>query len=536
MGFKMANKAPMKEEKPPEKRRVNGFHPKENGYMTSESDAVKPKSVEFHEEFEETPLMVAVLTYIGYFVLVVFGYLRDFMRNYGIEKSKTGKELGNEGFVPLYADFESFYTRNLYIRIRDCWNRPIASVPGSHISIVDRQTDDYGWSFRFDGNQTKALNLGSYNYLGFAENEGACAESAEQAVIESGLASCSTRHEYGTLDIHVELEKMVARFLGKESAMVFGMGFATNSTNIPILVGKGDLIISDELNHSSLVLGARLANAKIKVFKHNDIKSLEKILKDSVVQGQPRTHRPWKKILIIVEGVYSMEGSLVRLPEIVALKKKYKAYLYLDEAHSIGAIGKTGRGVAEYFGVNTDDIDIMMGTFTKSFGAAGGYIAASEKIINHIRASSHSAAYASSMSPPVVQQIYTSMKIIMGEDGTDRGRQRIRALAENTKYFRTRLKEMGFIIYGHDASPVVPLLLYMPAKIAAFGREMLKRKIGVVVVGFPATPIIESRARFCLSAAHTRKMLDEALEAIDEVGDILQLKYSRKPKPLKSSN
>ncbi|XP_031560266.1 serine palmitoyltransferase 2-like [Actinia tenebrosa] len=530
MGFKMASRNKILEEKPPEKRPVNGYHTKENGYVPRRNGEVKKDAVEFHEEFEETPLLVAVLTYIGYFVLVVFGYLRDFMRNYGIEKSKTSKEYANEGFVPLYSDFESFYTRNLYVRIRDCWNRPIGSVPGAQIDIVDRATDNYGWTFRFPGTQTKALNLGSYNYLGFAENEGLCADSAETAVKENGIAACSTRHEFGTLDIHVELEKMVARFVGKESAMVFGMGFATNSTNIPILVGPGDLIISDELNHSSLVLGARLANAKIKVFRHNDMKSLENILRTSVVQGQPRTHRPWKKILIIVEGVYSMEGSLVRLPEIVELKKKYKAYLYLDEAHSIGAIGPTGRGVAEHFGVNTADIDIMMGTFTKSFGAAGGYIAASKDIVSHIRACSHSAAYACSMSPPVVQQIYTSMKIILGEDGTNKGMQRIKTLADNTKYFRCRLKEMGFIIYGHDASPVVPLLLYMPAKIAAFGREMLKRNIGVVVVGFPATPIIESRARFCLSAAHTREMLDKALEAIDEVGDILQLKYSRKLK------
>ncbi|XP_001635053.2 serine palmitoyltransferase 2 [Nematostella vectensis] len=523
----MAAEGVQRDEKPPKNRQKNGYHPVGNGHIPNGIPQKGSKVKEFHEEFEETPLIVAVLTYIGYFVLVVFGYMRDFMRKHGLEKSKTAKEKGNKGFVPLYADFESFYTRNLYTRIRDCWNRPICSVPGAQIELVDRVSDDYGWTFNFTGTKTKALNLGSYNYLGFAENEGLCADEAEKSVHKNGIAVCSARHEFGTLDIHIELENMVARFVGKESAMVFGMGFATNSTNIPVLVSKGDLIISDELNHSSLVLGARLSGATIKVFKHNDIKSLENKLRTSVVQGQPRTHRPWRKILIIVEGVYSMEGSLVRLPEIVALKKKYKAYLYLDEAHSIGAVGPTGRGVSEYFGVNPADIDIMMGTFTKSFGAAGGYIASSKEIINHIRGCSHSAAYASSMSPPVTLQIYTSMKIILGEDGTNLGKQRIQALAENTRYFRRRLKELGFIIYGHDESPVVPLLLYMPAKIAAFGREMLKRKIGVVVVGFPATPIIESRARFCLSAAHTREMLDQALAAIDEVGDILQLKYSR---------
>lgn len=258
------------------------------------------------------------------------------------------------------------------------------------------------------------------------------------------------------------------------------------------------------------------------------MQSLEKLLRDAIVQGQPRTHRPWRKILILVEGIYSMEGSIVRLPEVIALKKKYKAYLYLDEAHSIGALGPSGRGVVDYFGLDPRDVDIMMGTFTKSFGGAGGYIGGTKILIDYLRKHSHSTAYATSMSPPVAEQIITSMKCIMGEDGCSLGRERVEQLAENTRYFRRRLTEMGFIIYGNSDSPVVPLMLYMPAKIGAFGREMLKRNIGVVVVGFPATPIIESRARFCVSAAHTKEMLDEALGRISEVGDLLQLKYSRR--------
>ncbi|XP_044163019.1 serine palmitoyltransferase 2-like isoform X2 [Acropora millepora] len=433
-----------------------------------------------------------------------------------------------KGFVPLYSDFESFYTRNMYTRVRDCFNRPIGSVPGAEIELLDRKSHDYNWTFRYPGTTTKALNLASYNYLGFAENSGPCAEAAEQAVRRYGLAACSARNEYGTLTIHQELEALVARFVGKPAAVVFGMGFATNAGNIPTLVGKGSLIISDELNHTSLILGARLSGAKIKVFKHNDMKSLEKILRESVTQGQPRTHRAWKKILILVEGVYSMEGSIVRLPEVVALKKKYKAYLFLDEAHSIGALGPNGRGVTDFFGVDPADVDIMMGTFTKSFGAAGGYIAASEKIINHIKGRSHSATYASFMSPPVVMQVISSMKIIMGEDGTDKGKKRITALAQNCKYFRTRVKQQGYIVYGHDASPVVPILLYLPSKTVAFSREMLERNIAVVIVGFPAVPLVEARARICLSASHTREMLDKAIEAIDEVGGVLRLRYSRR--------
>ncbi|XP_072129392.1 serine palmitoyltransferase 2 [Mobula birostris] len=483
----------------------------------------------FNQSFEETPMLVAVLTYMGYGILTLFGYLRDFLRAWKIEKCHHATEREEQkDFVPLYQDFENFYTRNLYMRIRDSWNRPICSVPGAKFDIMERVSYDYNWTFKFTNKIIKdVLNMGSYNYLGFAECHGYCADAATKATIQYGVGICSSRQEIGNLDKHEELEKLVARFLGVDAAMAFGMGFATNSMNIPALVGKGCLILSDELNHASLVLGARLSGATIRVFKHNNMQSLDKLLKDAIVHGQPRTRRPWKKILIVVEGIYSMEGSIVRLPEIVALKKKYKAYLYLDEAHSIGALGPTGRGVVEYFDLNPKDVDVMMGTFTKSFGAAGGYIGGKKELVDYLRSYSHSTVYATSLSAPVAEQIIASMKCIMGEDGTTLGQTRVQQLAENTRYFRRRLKEMGFIIYGNDDSPVVPLMLYMPAKIGAFGREMLKRNVGVVVVGFPATPIIESRARFCVSAAHTREMLDTALKVIGEVGDLLQLKYSR---------
>ncbi|XP_030069829.1 serine palmitoyltransferase 2 [Microcaecilia unicolor] len=483
----------------------------------------------FNEAFEETPMLVAVLTYMGYGILTLFGYLRDFLRAWKIEKCHNATEREEQkDFVSLYQDFENFYTRNLYMRIRDSWNRPICSVPGAKMDVMERFTDDYNWTFKYTGKVIHGvMNMGSYNYLGFAQNTGVCEEAASKVLKQYGAGVCSTRQEMGNLDKHVDLEKLVARFLGVEAAITYGMGFATNSMNIPALVSKGCLILSDELNHASLVLGARLSGATIRIFKHNNMTSLEKLLRDAIVNGQPRTHRPWRKILIIVEGIYSMEGSIVRLPEVIALKKKYRVYLYLDEAHSIGALGPTGRGVVEYFGLDPRDVDIMMGTFTKSFGAAGGYIGGSKELIDYLRVHSHSTVYATSMSPPVAQQIICSMKSIMGEDGTSYGQNCVQQLAENTRYFRRRLMEMGFIIYGNSDSPIVPLMLYMPSKIGAFGREMLKRSIGVVVVGFPATPIIESRARFCVSAAHTREMLDIALKVIDEVGDLLQLKYSR---------
>ncbi|KAG5830971.1 hypothetical protein ANANG_G00298930 [Anguilla anguilla] len=394
---------------------------------------------------------------------------------------------------------------------------------------MERVSDDYNWTFRLTGRTIEnVINMGSYNYLGFAENNASFLRTVADTTDEYGLGVCSTRQEMGNLSIHAELEELVAQFVGAESAMTFGMGFATNSMNIPALVGKGCLILSDELNHTSLILGARLSGATIRVFKHNNMQSLERMLREAVSSGQPRTHRPWRKILILVEGIYSMEGSIVRLPEIVALKKRYKAYLYLDEAHSIGAVGRTGRGVTELLGVDPSDVDVLMGTFTKSFGASGGYIAGKKELVDYLRAHSHSAVYAAAMSPPVAEQINRAMKCIMGLDGTTIGIERVRKLAENTRYLRRRLQEMGFIIYGPRDSPVVPLLLYMPGKVGAFSRAMLERKIGVVVVGFPATPIGEARARFCVSAAHTKDMLDEVLSALDELGDYLVLKFSRR--------
>jgi serine palmitoyltransferase len=161
--------------------------------------------------------------------------------------------------------------------------------------------------------------------------------------------------------VHVQLEREVAAFVGKPAALVFGMGFATNSLTLPVLVrGKGTLVVSDALNHSSIVNGVRGSAARVKVFRHNQPEHLERVLRAAIAEGQPRTHRPWNKILIVVEGIYSMEGEVCRLAEIVAIKKKYKAYLYLDEAHSIGAMGRSGRGVAEHLGVDPADIDIMV--------------------------------------------------------------------------------------------------------------------------------------------------------------------------------
>ena len=412
------------------------------------------------------------------------------------------------------------------MRINDCFARPVTGVPGRYITLIDRKSDDFNTTFKFTGTTTETLNMSSYNYLGFAQSDGPCADAVEETIKKHGVGLASPRNDVGTSDLHVEVEELIARFVGKPSAMVFSMGFGTNATAFPALIGKGCLVISDELNHASIRFGTRLSGAMIEMFKHNDVKDLERLLREVISQGQPRTHRPWKRILVVVEGLYSMEGSVVNLPGIVALKKKYKFNLFVDEAHSIGAMGPRGRGVCDYFGIDPSEVDILMGTLTKSFGANGGYIAGDKAMIDKLRLTNAGCIYGETVAPAVLTQISTSLKIITGELVPGQGEERLQRLAFNSRYLRLGLKRLGFIVYGHDDSPIVPVMLYHPAKISAFSHEMLKRKISVVVVGYPATPLVSARARFCLSAAHTKDDLDRLLEACNEVGDAIDVKFS----------
>ena len=282
--------------------------------------------------------------------------------------STTGRNYPSDDFTryaPLLKSWENFYTRRLYHRIQDCFNRPIASRPSAIISVLERVS--------FDGNKTmsvlgklsnlndtacetsyqsgqhynetpdgrvvrKCLNLGSYNYLGFADDWDVTCRTDVIGSLQSLPSSVgSSRLEFGTTSLHRKVEKIVSTFVGKEDALVLNMGFNTNATIIPTLTSRGDLIVSDELNHTSIVNGARASGAAIRTFRHNDSNDLELILREAIVYGQPRTRRPWNRILVVVEGIYSMEGEYCDLRNVVKVCKKYGAYVYLDEAHSIGA-------------------------------------------------------------------------------------------------------------------------------------------------------------------------------------------------------
>jgi serine palmitoyltransferase len=474
--------------------------------------------------YDRIPYIVALTTYFSYAIVICFGYLKDFIG----KLFRREKFLVPKGYARLLSDFEDFYTRRLYSRIRDCWSRPVCSAPGAYIDVMLRDVINYGEELRINGKIKRCLNLGSYNYLGYADVPGGVDDQVLRALDKYGIASCGTPNDTGYTDVHARLESLVAEFLHQPAALVMGMGFATNAQIIPCLVGPGCLIFSDELNHASIVVGARASGAKIKIFRHNNARDLERQLRLCIAEGQPRTHRPWKKILIIVEGIYSMEGEICPLEEIIRVKQKYKCYLFLDEAHSIGALGATGRGVPEYWNISHSEVDILMGTFTKSFGAVGGYIAGSRELIDHVRNSSPGCLYSSSMSSVCAQHILFALEQVMGKDKTNIGREKIVRLRENSIMFRRRLIELGIQVYGDPGSPVIPIMLYPPAKIAAFSRECLARGLAVVVVGFPATPLLLSRARICLSAAHTKEDLEYALHVIEQVAELIQIKYNSK--------
>jgi len=423
---------------------------------------------------------------------------------------------------------ELFYINNCYGNIEDAFNRPVYGPPDAWINVSVREPESskgYFRRLRCTGRTQRVLNLGSYNYLGFGGVNEYCTPAVEEALEKYPVSTGSPSQELGQLPVHAELEDFVARFVGKEAALVVGMGFATNSTIIPALVGAGDLILSDSLNHNSIVEGARLSGAKVQPFRHNDAAHLEVLLQRACESQQPQ----WGRVMVVVEGIYSMEGELSRLPEIVAVAKRYGAAVYLDEAHSIGAVGATGRGVCEELGVDPADVDVMMGTFTKSFGAVGGYVAASAEIVAAVRLAAVGSTEAVSMAPACVVQCLTALRVIAGEDGTDIGAQKLKQLRENSAFFRAGLEAMGLEVLGENPSPIMPVMLYQPYKISDFSRLAFERKLAVVVVGYPATPLFYPRVRFCISAAHSRADLQMALDAVSEIADILCLRFKRAP-------
>lgn len=452
-----------------------------------------------------------------FFIAVVIGHIRDQMGKIFTPWRYRIYFESECGEPPIFTTFDSFFIRRLYRRISDCWNRPIHGVPGRTIEIYERYTGDYNETFELTGNKIKALNVGSYNYLDFAQKSGPIFDAVEASVDKYDIGKAFPTADYEQNSICQTLEKELAEFLYLEDAVVFSMGYGTNLNAIALLMDDC-LIFSDEKNHMSLIMGMKLTKSKIVIFKHNDLSDLERKLRFQITQGTPEIHQPWKRIFVVVEGMYSMEGTIVNLKKLVELKKQYKFYIYMDEAHSIGAMGQTGRGICEYHGIDHREVDILMGTFTKSFGGFGGYIASSKKVVDFLRVNSDFSRYGEQMSPIVCVQILESLRILKTDT------ERINRLHENTRRMRKAMKYLNFHLIGDDDSPIVPLLIPSPGKIAEFSRLCLECGIAVVVVGYPATPVLLNRVRLCMSSAHTKEDVDQIITSIDKIGNLIGMK------------
>ncbi|RNF17332.1 putative serine palmitoyltransferase [Trypanosoma conorhini] len=490
--------------------------------VTATQGTQPPQQEENHDKEEEECSLLARIS-----LFVSFGLLGLFSIFYELYYRLFQKEKGREGYAPLMKSFDGYWQRHFYRRLRDCFNYPIDSRPSRVIGVMERVSHDGNQTFSLTGNILPCVNLSSYNYLGFASDVPGITRQVLDSIDRYGIASCSSPQVAGQHTPIATLERAFADFLGKEDAIVCGMGFGTNFRGLPALFGRDSLVLSDSLNHSSLVNGIRMSGARLKVFKHNQFRQLETLLREAVVLGRNPNgeYVPWTRIIIIVEGIYSMEGEIVDLPRVVALKKKYGALLFVDEAHSIGAIGRTGRGVTEHYGVDTKDVDILMGTFTKSFGSIGGYLAGEQKVIDYLRTHSSIALHCDTLAPPCAQQVLAALDVIVGRDGTDIGRKRIHQLKENSQFLRQGLIAQGFTVLGNDASPVVPVMLYHTGKLSVMARECLRRGLAIVIVGYPATPLLGGRVRFCVSAAHTREDLQLTLDVMGELAKVVHIQY-----------
>lgn len=348
-------------------------------------------------------------------------------------------------------------------------------------------------------NGKKVLMFGSNSYLGLT-NHPKVIEAAVAATKKYGTGCAGSRFLNGTLDIHIALEDRLAKFVGKDEAIIYSTGFQVNLGVASCLTGREDYILWDELDHASIIEGCRLSLSKKIKYKHNDMESLEKKL---------QMCDPDKVKLIITDGVFSMEGDVANLPKICELAKKYNAAVYVDEAHGIGVFGNQGRGTCDHFGV-TKDVDLIMGTFSKSFAALGGFIATDSVTANYLRHNSRSYIFSASITPASTAAVNAALDIMESEP------ERIEHLWKVTNYALERFRNIGCEI-GHTSTPIIPLFIRDNDKTFAVTRDLLEDGIFVNPVVSPAVPSQDTLIRFSLMATHTIEQVDRALECIQKV-------------------
>ena len=349
----------------------------------------------------------------------------------------------------------------------------------------------------------RTIMLGSNNYLGLTSHPEVKAAGA--AAMETYGSGCSgSRFLNGTLELHLALERELAAFLHKDDAVTFGTGFQSNLGILSTIAGRGDVIFCDKENHASIYDGCRLSYAETVRYRHSDMQDLE----DRLRQADENAGK-----LIVTDGVFSMSGEICRLPEIVALARRYGARVMVDDAHGLGVLGKTGRGTAEYFGLE-DEVDIIMGTFSKSLASIGGYMAAARDVVEYVRVNSRPFIFSASMTPAAVCCARTALSILQREP------QRVARLAELSAYMRRRLKERGVAIIESE-TPIVPIYTYENERTFEACRLLLERGVYVNPVIAPAAPAGQCLIRTSCTATHTEALLDEAAETIAQVLSLL---------------
>jgi glycine C-acetyltransferase len=360
--------------------------------------------------------------------------------------------------------------------------------------------DQQGPLCHYDGREV--INLASNNYLGLCDDP-RLVEASVAATKKFGAGSGAVRTIAGTMRIHMELEEKIARFKGVEACVVFQSGFTANAGTVSSILGKEDFILSDELNHASIIDGARLSRAKIKVFRHKDVAHAEELLKE--VQNEPG------RKLVITDGVFSMDGDIGPVGELAALCERYGAIMMVDDAHASGVLGRNGRGSVDHFGC-TQRVDVQVGTLSKAIGALGGYVCGSRDLIDYLYHRARPFLFSTSHPPGVAASCIAAFDILESEP------QRIERLWSNTRYFQQQLADAGFDIGGRTTpkseTPITPILVGDGRKTMEFSRALFEQGLMATGIAFPTVPEGKARVRCIMTSEHKRQQIDRALEIL----------------------
>lgn len=371
-------------------------------------------------------------------------------------------------------------------------------------NIVRTIGSSQGAWFVVDGK--KVLNLCSNNYLGFA-NHPKLKDAAKRAIDKYGIGPGAVRSIAGTMDLHLELEEKLAKFKGVEKSLSLQSGLNSNAATIPALVvTPDDVIFSDELNHASIIDGCRLTKARRAVYPHLDASGLEDQLKKEAKA---------RRKLIVTDGVFSMDGDVAPLPDIVELTERYEAILMVDDAHGEGVLGDHGRGIADHFGLH-GRVDIEMGTLSKAFGVVGGYLAGKGDAIEFLRQKARPFLFSSAVTPPDVAACIAAIEILQESD------EPLKRLWDNAKYFKEKMSSFGFDI-GKSQTPITPVMLGEAGVAWDFSKKLFEENIFGQAIGYPTVPKGKARIRVMISAVHTKDDLDFALSKFDKIGKELRM-------------